>query len=98
MRAPLPGLGMTGSVACMPAKYPAPAVTASLRDTRTVPLRLSLLGPPRVDVDGAPLAVDTRKAVAVLARLALSGVQSRDVLAELLWPDYPADRSRAALR
>src|SRR5689334_2081052 len=98
MRAPLPGAGMTVSVAFTPAKYPLRTVTASLRDTRTVPLRLSLLGPPRVDVDGAPLTVDTRKAVAVLARLALSGVQSRDVLAELLWPDAAPERSRAALR
>ena len=62
-------------------------------------LRLSVLGPPVALVDGAPLAVDTRKATALLAYLAVEGgVHDRDSLAELLWPDYPPDRARAALR
>lgn len=62
-------------------------------------LRLSLLGPPEALCDGVPLAVDTRKATALLAYLALEpGRHGRDVLATLLWPDYPPDRARAALR
>jgi DNA-binding SARP family transcriptional activator len=62
-------------------------------------LRLSLLGPPEALCDGAPLAVDTRKATALLAYLALEpGRHGRDALAELLWPDYAPDRARAALR
>lgn len=63
------------------------------------PLELSLLGSPRVTRGGVALALDTRKAVALLAYLALSGaVQGRDTLAGLLWPDYPQIRARAALR
>ncbi len=62
-------------------------------------LRLSVLGPPVVLADGVPLAVDTRKATALLAYLAVEGgVHNRDSLAELLWPDYATDRARAALR
>ena len=49
--------------------------------------------------EGAPLTVDTRKATALLAYLALEeGRHGRDALAELLWPDYAPDRARAALR
>jgi DNA-binding SARP family transcriptional activator/predicted ATPase len=62
-------------------------------------LKLSLLGPPEVRCDGVPVAVDTRKATALLAYLTLEpGRHSRDSLAGLLWPDYPPDRARAALR
>jgi DNA-binding SARP family transcriptional activator len=62
-------------------------------------LRVSVLGPPVVLADGVPLAVDTRKATALLAYLAVErGVHNRDALAELLWPDYAPDRARAALR
>ena len=62
-------------------------------------LRLSLLGPPEALCDGVPVTVDTRKATALLAYLAVEqGRQGRDVLAELLWPDYAPDRARAALR
>jgi DNA-binding SARP family transcriptional activator len=52
-----------------------------------------------VELDGRPLAVDTRKATAILAYVAVSGhVQSRDIIATLLWPEYDGERSRAALR
>ena len=34
-------------------------------------LRIALLGPPRVERDGAPIEVDTRKAIALLAYLAM---------------------------
>jgi DNA-binding SARP family transcriptional activator/predicted negative regulator of RcsB-dependent stress response len=62
-------------------------------------LSIALLGAPRIEVDGQPLAVDTRKATAVLAFLALSGhSHARAVLAELLWPDREPERSRSALR
>ena len=62
-------------------------------------LRIALLGPARVEVDGAPIQVDTRKAVALLAYLAVTGDrQGRDAVAGLLWPDYDQDHARAALR
>jgi DNA-binding SARP family transcriptional activator len=63
------------------------------------PLRISLLGTPIVEFDGRPLDVDTRKATAMLAHLAVTGhPQSREVVAALLWPEFDIDRSRAALR
>ncbi len=62
-------------------------------------LRISLLGAPVVEVDGQPLVVDTRKAIAMLAFLAVTGhPHSRAVLADLLWPELDAERSSAALR
>ena len=62
-------------------------------------LRLALLGPPEITVDGKPLQVDTRKAIALLAYLAVSGQQpSREQLADLLWPDLDRERARATLR
>jgi DNA-binding SARP family transcriptional activator len=62
-------------------------------------LRLALLGTPRVEVSGAALRVDTRKAVALLAYLAYSGGRhGRDELAALLWPEGDDAHARAALR
>jgi len=64
-----------------------------------VPLRISLLGPPRIEVDGRPLVVDTRKAIALLAYLAVVRRPiARDSLVELLWPDADPDGGRGALR
>ena len=58
-----------------------------------------LLGPPRVEHDGIPVGFDTRKAMALLAHLALvKGPRSRDVLAELLWPGHDTEHARGALR
>ena len=58
-----------------------------------------LLGPPRVVRDGAAVAFDTRKALALLAVLALADrPRPRDVLAELLWPEHDAEHARGALR
>jgi DNA-binding SARP family transcriptional activator/predicted ATPase len=62
-------------------------------------LRLSLLGTPVIEVDGQPLVVDTRKAVAILGFLAITGhPQSRAVVADLLWPELDGERAGAALR
>jgi DNA-binding SARP family transcriptional activator len=62
-------------------------------------LTIRLLGPPQVLRDGTPIEVDTRKAIALLAYLALrEGPLGRDTLAGLLWPDYEPERARASLR
>lgn len=62
-------------------------------------LEIRLLGSPRVDCDGAPLRTDTRKAVALLAYLVVTGeAHRRDRLAALLWPEAAPDRARASLR
>jgi DNA-binding SARP family transcriptional activator len=62
-------------------------------------LAIRLFGPPRAEVEGAAIEVDTRKATALLAYLAVTGSShSRDSLAALLWPDYEQERARAALR
>ena len=62
-------------------------------------LQIRVLGPVRIDLDGVPLAVDTRKATALLAYLAVSGRQaSRELLAALLWPESGAEEARGALR
>ncbi|HEX8034295.1 MAG TPA: hypothetical protein VF510_10630, partial [Ktedonobacterales bacterium] len=62
-------------------------------------LTLRLFGTPRIECDGSPVVVDTRKALALLAYLALTRQQqSRDTLAALLWPDYDQSHARATLR
>src|SRR5215218_491966 len=62
-------------------------------------LRVALLGPPRVERDGAPIEVDTRKAIALLAYLAVAPERhGRDAVAGLLWPDYDTEHARGALR
>ena len=58
-----------------------------------------LLGAPRIEHDGEPIEVDTRKAIALLAYLAVTRRRhARDALAGLLWPEYNQTRARAALR
>src|SRR5918998_2143212 len=58
-----------------------------------------LLGAPRIEHDGEPIEVDTRKAIALLAYLAVTRRRhARDALAGLLWPEYNQRRARAALR
>ena len=45
------------------------------------------------------MAFDTRKALALLAHLALvDRPRSRDALAELLWPEHDTEHARGALR
>ena len=64
-------------------------------------LHLHFLGPPRIERDGATVDLDTRKAVAALAYLAVvsaDGVNARDALVALLYPDYSQERARAAFR
>lgn len=62
-------------------------------------ISIQLLGPIRVEVAAAPLVVDTRKAIALLAYLAVTGRPvSRESLAALLWPESEGVAARAALR
>lgn len=60
---------------------------------------MRLLGPPSIERDGTPIEPDTRKAIALLAYLAVTGqAQGRDRLAALLWPESDQERARGALR
>jgi len=62
-------------------------------------LALYLLGTPRLERDGASIEFDTRKAMALLAYLAVTGeVHGRDTLATLFWADSDQSSARAALR
>lgn len=62
-------------------------------------LSLEVLGPVRVELDGAALVVDTRKAIALLAYLAVSDrPASRTTLAALLWPESDEPGAHGALR
>ncbi|HET8587715.1 MAG TPA: BTAD domain-containing putative transcriptional regulator, partial [Candidatus Limnocylindria bacterium] len=67
----------------------------------TAPRRLTLrlFGAPQILVDDVAIGIDTRKAVALLAYIAVSGSpQSREVVSSLLWPEYDAAHAGAALR
>jgi DNA-binding SARP family transcriptional activator/tetratricopeptide (TPR) repeat protein len=66
----------------------------------TPSVAIELLGPPRILRDGAQVGVDTRKATALVARLALDEdrVITRDTAIDLLWPDRPLDNARNSLR
>src|SRR5436190_9077079 len=62
-------------------------------------LRIRVLGPLAVVVDGAPLVVDTRKAQAILALLVVDRRPfAREELAALLWPEADDTSARGALR
>ena len=62
-------------------------------------LTLYFLGPPRVELDGEGIHVPRRKAVALLAYLAVTGrCHGRDSLATLLWPELDQSTARARLR
>jgi DNA-binding SARP family transcriptional activator len=62
-------------------------------------LKLSLLGPPHLELNGAPLPIDRRKTLALLIYLALTPQpHRRDTLATLFWPGYDQTYARANLR
>ena len=61
------------------------------------PLALDLLGLPRV-AQGEEIALPTRKALALLSYLALTGATTRARLAALLWSDQPEEDARRNLR
>jgi hypothetical protein len=62
-------------------------------------LRMRVLGPPRIALGDVPLAFKRRKAVALLAYLALTGrVHTREVLASLLSRDSDDDQAKNHLR
>ena len=66
---------------------------------RTNELSLGLLGAPVVKRAGAPVTFDTRKAVALLALLAVTGREhTREHVADLLWPDADEAKARGSLR
>ncbi len=61
-------------------------------------LDICILGTPRFEHEGRPVAADTRKASALLAYLAVEGPARRDTLAALLWPESADSQARATLR
>lgn len=62
-------------------------------------MTLTLFGVPRIERDGQPVYVDTRKAIALIAYLAAQGgYQSRNTLGALLWEDSDEASARGALR
>ena len=71
-----------------------------MRGCRRMPeLVFSLFGSPRLEREGGPISVDTRKAIALLAYLAVTRQPyRRDALATLLWPEYDQPHARATLR
>ncbi len=82
-----------------------PTVTRSLRTRCSedivagIAVEITLFGPPQVRRDGRPASFDTRKAIALLADLALAvRPRSREQLCDLLWPDQDAEKARGALR
>lgn len=66
---------------------------------RTRPLSIRLLGPLEVIVDGRPISVDTRKAMAIVALVAGEGRSfEREELAATFWPEADDGAARGALR
>jgi DNA-binding SARP family transcriptional activator/tetratricopeptide (TPR) repeat protein len=62
-------------------------------------LAIRVLGPLEVTAGGAPLVVDTRKALAILVLVAVERRPfARDELAALLWPESDDESARGALR
>jgi DNA-binding SARP family transcriptional activator/tetratricopeptide (TPR) repeat protein len=60
--------------------------------------KLALFGPPALECGGRPRHIARRKALALLAYLALSAQShSRESLVALLWPDYDQREGRADL-
>jgi DNA-binding SARP family transcriptional activator len=62
-------------------------------------LLIRLLGSPKIEIDGVPIALDRNKAIALLVYLAVTGrSHQRDTLATLLWPESDHSHARASLR
>ncbi|MGB0387527.1 MAG: tetratricopeptide repeat protein [Ardenticatenaceae bacterium] len=62
-------------------------------------LTIRLLGAPLIEVGGQPIYVDTRKATALLAYLAVrEGASRRETLATFFWPELNDRKARGALR
>ncbi len=62
-------------------------------------LIIYLLGTPRFERNGENINLDTRKASALIAYLAIAKQRkSRDTLAALLWPEFDQTHARATLR
>ena len=62
-------------------------------------LSLHFLGSPLIELDGVEVAIDRKKAIALLAYLAISRTShNRNNLAALLWPSYDQTHARASLR
>lgn len=62
-------------------------------------LKVFLLGSPRIECAGTLVAIRRRKALALLAYLAVAGQpQRRDTVATLLWPESTQASARQALR
>ena len=62
-------------------------------------LRLYLFGIPRIEYQGRTIKIERRKALALAAYLAFAERrQSRDVVADLLWPGLDREHGRSALR
>ena len=60
---------------------------------------LHLLGAPRLELDGEDTHISRRKAMALLAYLAVTGRgHQREALATLLWPEHDQSSARAELR
>jgi DNA-binding SARP family transcriptional activator len=65
----------------------------------TQPIKLMLLGHPRLEREGVPLVLPRRRAMALLAYLATTRrSHNRDTLTSLLYPDLDASTGRAELR
>src|SRR5262245_51374409 len=102
---PLPGVGHSARGVSKPSAEASPAGRTRERPLESGDgrgeMNLRLFGGFEVHAGlGAPLAVRTRKAQALLAYLALTPgqVHPRDKLAALLWADTPPGPARAALR
>lgn len=61
-------------------------------------LEIRLLGHPEIRRGEDAVVLPTRKALILLARLAVEGTQSRELLTALLWPDADEGRGRTNLR
>jgi DNA-binding SARP family transcriptional activator len=62
-------------------------------------LSLFFFGAPRIERGGVAIRPDTRKAVALLVYLVMTGQpHTREALAALFYPDYDESRAKAALR